>query len=198
MERDRIIGITGGIGAGKSVVSRILRLRGYHVYDCDFEAALIRDSSPDARELISHKAPDAIIASGRIDTAVLRNHFFSDSDLRDSLNTLIHKRVTEDIKDRRKMLDSARTLFIESAIMNSSGLVSMLSGLWIVQAPDSVKIERVKIRNGMRHEDIEGIMKVQQAEEMFDNAYAVLEYIYNDDNHSLLAEIDELTNKYKL
>jgi len=193
MKRD-IIGITGGIGAGKSVVSRILRLSGYHVYDCDFEARHIRDSSPDIRELISHKAPDAVTTDGNINAAALRNYFFYDSDLRESLNTLIHERVVEDIKSRRKILDSAETLFVESAIMNSSGLISMLSELWIVQAPDSVRIDRVKIRSGMSSEEIKGIMKVQQTEDKFEYAGIEVEYIYNDDYHSLLAKIEELLN----
>lgn len=76
---NKVIAITGGIGAGKSVVSAILTCMGYEVYDCDLNARQIMETSTEIKQTIASEiCPEAILADGTIDRAALGRHVFSD------------------------------------------------------------------------------------------------------------------------
>lgn len=157
-----IIGITGGIGAGKSVVSRILRLKGHEVYDCDSEATRLMEDFPDLRSNLRDRfGEECYDTHGKLNRKFLASRIFCDSSHRDWVNSLVHKAVREDIARRAEGVDSI--LFIESAIMVTSRLDGMCDEIWLVDAPEEVRIERAVERGGSR-EDISRRIKAQESE----------------------------------
>ncbi|MDE7143624.1 MAG: dephospho-CoA kinase, partial [Muribaculaceae bacterium] len=112
-----IVAITGGIGSGKSVVSRILRCMGYPVYDCDSEARRLMDGSAEILSRIAGEiSPDAIGADGRLRRDVLSAMVFSDSSKLQCLNSIVHGAV------RKHLLSTVAScgsplFFFETAIL---------------------------------------------------------------------------------
>lgn len=187
----KLIGITGGIGAGKSVVSRILRLSGYAVYDCDIEARGMMDKDSGIREAIKeHFGSESILENGTINRNYLAQRVFTDDSDRYWLNALIHSAVKENVWEWKNGREIA---FVESAILNSSGLAEICDEVWCVTADDPIREERAMKRGGMTWEDLNARMKVQANEFIFDRSISV-KVIDNNGRRSLLEQISFLIN----
>ena len=89
----KTIAITGGIGAGKSVVSTILRLMGYYVFDCDTEAKAIMDGSDAIKTALVTHIHEKAVVDGVIDRRLIAGVVFSDAAKLDKLNAIIHEAV---------------------------------------------------------------------------------------------------------
>ena len=163
-----IVGICGGIGSGKSVVSRILRLRGYAVYDCDLEARRIMDSSEEVLLALNSRFGDDVCpVGGPICRAELARRVFGDDDSRLWLNSLVHRLVREDVVEWHKAQSDAgrKVCYVESAILASSGLAAMCGEILIVDAPEDVRIARVKDRDSLDEDSIRSRIRSQMQEE---------------------------------
>lgn len=160
-----VIGITGGIGAGKSVVSRILRLMGFPVYDCDSEAKRIMNENPDVRTELKHILGESIYNDkGELDRVKMSSAIFTDSELRDKVNRVVHAAVKSDFIQWTLGLDSP--VFIESAILITGKLDGLCSKIWLVEAPMEIRIERVRKRNGLSDDAI--VSRIRSQEKEFD------------------------------
>lgn len=160
----RIIGIAGGIGAGKSVVSRILRLRGESVYDCDSEAKRLMDSSPSIKERMKETlGPTVINADGSICRPEVARIIFSDHSARRALDSIVHSEVLADVKRRAEAI-APRPLYVESAVMATSGLAKMMERVLLVTAPPAVRLQRAVARSNASPSDIQARMKAQEEE----------------------------------
>lgn len=147
----KLTGITGGIGSGKSVVSRILRLRGIPVYDCDLEAKRIMDSSGEVLHALHTRLGDEVCpAGGPICRPMLARHVFGDDEVRLWLNSLVHRLVRDDVALWASRMEAAghSRCFVESAILASSGLAAMCGEIWLVTAPEDERVARVARRDG--------------------------------------------------
>lgn len=142
-----LIAITGGIGAGKSVVSRILMALGYPVYDCDSRAKLLMDSSPEIKRRIAAEISPEAISDNAICRPVLAEIVFNNPQKLLALNAIVHHHVREDIA-AEALCTSSPILFIETAILYESHLDTMVSQVWNVTAPEPIRIERIIARNG--------------------------------------------------
>lgn len=159
-----MIAICGGIGSGKSVVSRILRQKGYGVFDCDYEARILMEGSPALRSALEEIAGSGIYdGSGRLRRQKLASILFSDSNLRGRVNRAVHSAVTQEIKDWLEEDESH--LFVETAIAAESGIGEMAAEIWMVEAPSEDRIQRVARRDGRSTGQIVGIMEAQKEEE---------------------------------
>lgn len=169
----RLVLIAGGIGSGKSVVCRILRALGHDVYDSDAEARRIMDNSPAIMEAIaSDICREAICRENGCDTIhrpTLAKAVFSDKEKLNRLNALVHGEVKADIMRRRDMLAEEgrcdRPLFVETAIPHSSGLDRMADEIWLVEAPEELRIERAMRRDNASRAAIEARIRTQTATE---------------------------------
>ncbi len=156
-----VVAITGGIGSGKSVVSRVLRAMGYPVYDCDSEARRIMESSPSILSRISSEiTPTAIAADGTLDRPALSAVVFSDSDALARLNAIVHGAVRVDVEERIAASDSP-LFFVETAILYESGFDSLADEVWEVTAPVEERITRVMSRSGLSREEVSRRMASQ-------------------------------------
>lgn len=186
----KIIGITGGIGSGKSVVSRILRLKGYEVYDCDSQAKLLMDSSERILSAIrSYFGDGAFNSDGSLCRTYLSARVFAHKNELLFLNSLVHGEVLEDV-----LVHAAKegdVLFVESAIMRASGLDSLCAEVWIVTAPDHIRAGRVVARDSISTDNVRSRMERQKGECDFSESVEV-RWIQNDGTVPLLPQVDRL------
>ena len=163
-----MIGICGGIGSGKSVVSRILRLRGDAVYDCDLEAKRIMDSSDEVLTALNGRYGDDVCpAGGPICRPELSRRVFSSDEERLWLNSLVHRLIREDVERWHSlcMAEGRERCFVESAILASSGLAAMCGEIWLVTASEEVRVERVMQRDSLSEDAIRSRIRSQREEE---------------------------------
>ncbi|MCD8388281.1 MAG: dephospho-CoA kinase [Bacteroidales bacterium] len=181
-----LIAITGGIGAGKSVVSQVLRAMGYPVYDCDTHAKRIMDNSAELKNQISREiSTEAIRADGSIDRPRLSAIVFGDAEKLATLNAIVHGAVKRDLMEWAKAQKGRA--FVETAILKESGLDKVVDDVWVVDSPRDVRVARVMLRSGLTREQVEKRMASQSASWPSDASV-----ILNDDSHSLLLQIDAL------
>ena len=187
---NRIIAITGGIGSGKSVVARVLGCMGYEIYDCDSQARQIMEESEDIKLAIGAEVcREAITASG-IDRRILAQKVFSDTQALEALNRIVHRHV----RDHFKEWSASRTIcFVETAILHSSGMDTLVDEIWEVTAPKEIRIERVIARNNLSIPEIEKRMEAQKAEEATIPALKK-RVINNDGAQAILPQIEALLN----
>lgn len=164
----KLIGLTGGIGTGKSTVARILRLRGYEVYDCDLEAKRLMDESLEVRRsLRDHWGEDIYSAEGELDRRKVAEYVFDDRREKAWLDSLVHGLVRDDVKRWAATLTdySHDTVFVESAILFTSGLADMCQEVWEVTAPLDTRVERVMKRSGLTREQALARIDAQREEQ---------------------------------
>lgn len=195
-KRLKIIGLTGGIGAGKSLVSRVLRGFGYPVYDCDSSAkSLMAEDRGIARDLVEICGEQIFSSEGFLDKAFLASIIFNDQEKRNAVNKVVHSAVRKDFLKVTAQCKSG-ILFVESAILATSGLYALCDGIWLVIAPDDVRVKRALSRGTSVAEDILARIKVQESEfEMLSSLEIPVDTINNDEGVAVLPQIDHLLSK---
>ena len=154
MPKTGIIAITGGIGAGKSVVSAILRHAGYSVYDCDSRAKMLMNDSPIIKEsLIAQFGTGVYDDAGNLNRQRLAGIIFNDAHALQYVNSVVHPAVRHDIA-HWCTLQPQRPVFIETAILKEGGLELMVDQVWNVTAPLEVRVGRVMKRNNVSREEV--------------------------------------------
>lgn len=152
-----LIAITGGIGSGKSVVSRMLSAMGYEVYDCDSRARMIvGDSREILSEIAARISADVVGEDWSLDRRALASIVFADSVKLGILNEITHGAVRRDLASWRASHEACgRLLFVETAILYQSGLDKMVDRVWEVTAPMETRIMRVMSRDGIDRGGVE-------------------------------------------
>lgn len=188
-----MIGITGGIGSGKSVVSGILRTLGYEVYDCDYEARRIMDSSVQLKEDIKHHLGECCVTDGGdLNRSKIAEIFFADICKRQWLNSRVHSLVKEDIIRRLENIVDNKPFFVESAILKTSGLDKFCNEIWVVTAPQAICLERACSRDGLHPDKVRQRMNAQKDE--FENFPddKIIRTIDNSGSKGILSQIRRL------
>ena len=176
----RRIGITGGIGSGKSVVSRLLRIMGYSVYDTDSEAKRLMESSLEVVQKLSECFGRDIYHNGRLNRGLLSSRVFGESDKIVLLNSIVHPVVRFDFYRWSESLNE-EICFVESAILYESRFDEL------VTAPEELRIGRVRQRSGLTEEEIKKRMAAQLSEEEKQRRAAHI--IWNDGNVSVIHRV---------
>ncbi|MDE7116395.1 MAG: dephospho-CoA kinase [Muribaculaceae bacterium] len=186
-----LVGITGGIGAGKSVVSRILRLKGYRVYDCDSRAKELMTGSEEIIAALRERFGEScVLADGSLDRKLISSRVFSVEEERIWLNRLVHAAVRKDLDIWRKT-GKDTLCFVESAIIATSGLDRMCDSIWLVESPEKLRIRRALGRGGITEKDLMQRIRTQQSE--FDMLPPdKTKRISNSGDSSLIEQIDIL------
>ncbi len=185
-----IIGIAGNIGAGKSVVSRILRCNGYTVYDCDREASVLMVADEMARlRLMDILGETCYLSDGSLNKPYVSEKIFSSEEDRENVNRVVHEAVRNDIA--RIARNRSGKMFVESAIMATSGLDKLCSRIWVVDAPEDVRLRRVIKRNGMTETEVRKRMESQRGElSLLPKEKMVM--VVNDDTSAMLGKVIHL------
>ena len=147
------VGITGGIGSGKSTVCRMLAERGIALYDADSRAKeLMSTSEPLRRALIENFGAETFTADG-LNRAYLAEMVFNNAEQLRLLNSLVHPAVIADFEAWAEEQEGHYVVF-ESAILFESGLESKVDSVVAVMAPESLRVERVMARDGHTREQV--------------------------------------------
>jgi len=146
----RLVGLTGGIGTGKSTVARTIRDLGVPVIDADLLARQVVEPGQPAHAEIVAAWPDVVDRRGGIDRKKLAERIFADPASRARLEAITHPRITERALEqadqfRRQGLPLA---FLEAALLVESGLHRRLDGLVVVVASEEQQVSRVMARAG--------------------------------------------------
>jgi dephospho-CoA kinase len=191
--KKRLIAIAGGIGSGKSVVSSILRVMGYEVYDCDSEAKRLMNSSQVIkRDLVENFGEQSVLADGTINSAYVGSVVFGNESALKKLNSIVHPRVKEDVVKHIEST-SRQVMFVETAILLKSNLLDLIDDAWVVEAPESVRVDRVMKRNSMCEEDVRKRIKAQEGQDY--NSLKSYRTIVNDGETPILAQVEKLVKE---
>ncbi|MDA9066474.1 dephospho-CoA kinase [Flavobacteriales bacterium] len=160
----RIIGITGGIGSGKSTIAKVFISIGFPVYNSDTRAKELINSNIDVIDSIKQEFGDDIYSSEGLDRKKMASIVFSDSDKLQKLNSIVHPAVGLDFD---KWANSQNTSFVlkEAAILFETGIYKSLDKTILVTCPKEERINRVMKRDSATKEAIEARMNSQWSEE---------------------------------
>ncbi|MCM1221824.1 MAG: dephospho-CoA kinase [Lachnospiraceae bacterium] len=184
----KVIGISGGIGAGKSIVCKVLQKWGFCVFDCDREAKALMDDDDDIKEQICHNISTEAVCGNIIDRKRLAEIVFGDKEKLKILNNIVHSAVRQKFASWLEKHYSERIVFVESAILHSSGMNNDIDLEWRIIASDETRISRVKIRNGLNTDQIKARIKAQEV----DKASRAHVYIENDGKKPLLPQLAKI------
>ncbi len=160
----RVIGLTGGLGSGKSTVSRFLKDLGAYILDADkigHETYL--PDTPAWKDLIAEFGGEIAGPDRQIDRKKLGAIVFSDPAKLQRLNAIVHPRMRDLISQKLRELErqGVRTVVLEAAILIEAGWVPLVGEVWVTQAPEDIVIRRVKARNSWGEEQIRARIRSQ-------------------------------------
>lgn len=188
----KTIAIVGGIGSGKSVVSHILRLLGYDVYDCDSNAKLLMNTSTRIQsQLIDAFGSEVVSSNGEINRRRLSDIIFRDKTSLNTINGIVHPAVKEDINQRLSESKS-KLYFVETALPQESGIDKMCDHIWLVDASKDIRISRVMARNSFSQEQVEERMRKQDYSKLDDSKTII---ITNDNHSAVLPQVVKALNE---
>lgn len=183
------VGITGGIGSGKSTVCRMLAERGVAHYEADRKAKELMASSEAVRKaLIENFGAETFTARG-LNRAYLAERVFNDAEQLRLLNSIVHPAVIADFEAWAEAQEGQYVIF-ESAILFEAGLEERVDAVVAVMAPEAVRVERVMKRDGASKEQVVARIKNQMSDdERSDRAkYSVV----NIDVEELEEDVEQL------
>ena len=162
--KTKLIGITGGIGSGKSTVSDILKHLGYKIYNSDIRAKeLIRGSV--IKDKLVNAFGDKILKNDKLDKKLLSEIIFENKSALKNINSIIHPEVKKDFKNWVKKNSKNKILFKESALLFESGTYNDLDKTILIIADKDLRILRVLERDKNRSKkEIESIINNQISE----------------------------------
>lgn len=158
------IGITGGIGSGKSTVCRLFAQRGIAVYDSDSEAKRLMAEDADLRSALIGRFGADVFPDGTLDRARLSACVFSDSQALADLNALVHPAVMRDF-DAWAERQSGPYVILESAILFEAGLQGRVDKSVAVLAPTELRVRRACQRDGCEETRIRERIAVQMTDD---------------------------------
>lgn len=168
----RIIGITGGVGAGKSEILSFIR-KNYpcEIYLADEVAHKIKEKGqPCYEQLVELLGREVLKEDGEIDKAKMAAIIFADERILQRVNEIVHPGVKEYILARIKEAEEKKSVelfFIEAALLIEAGYETMVDELWYIHADKEVRRKRLQENRGYSSEKIEQIMNCQLSEEDF-------------------------------
>ena len=158
------LGVTGGIGSGKTTACRMLEELGARVFYADDEAKrLLTDDASIRRRVIDVFGPESYLPDGSLNRRFLARMAFSDKALLDRLNALVHPRVLRRFEEAAQQAQREGTSLMvkEAALIFEAGAEHQLDTVAVVEAPLPVRIRRVCERDGVSHEDVTARMANQ-------------------------------------
>jgi dephospho-CoA kinase len=191
----KILGITGGIGSGKSIVSRLLEIMEIPVYDCDREAKRIMGSSVTVRKKLCDEFGDDIYRENTLNKVMLAAIIFNNPEHLKFVNSLIHPEVYNDFLVWGKKRSFRKWIGIESAILFESRFDRMVDITIHVTAPEEIRIQRIQKRDHTERESILNRMHNQMSDK---EKNCLANYIIvNDNKRGLLPQIENLLEVLK-
>jgi dephospho-CoA kinase len=189
------IGVTGGIGAGKSLVCEVFQLLGIPNYPADSRAKWLQSNDSELKAKIAfHFGKEAYFDNGELNRNYLSKEVFGDDDKLELLNRLVHPAVADDFKSWCAQHSDKPYVLKEAALLFETGAYKQLDATINVHASQEIRLKRTLARDPQRtQESVMAIMKKQLSEverlELADHT------IYNDETLSVIKQVMELHEK---
>ncbi|MFH2094480.1 MAG: dephospho-CoA kinase [Bacteroidota bacterium] len=190
----RIIGLTGGIGSGKSLICRIFEILRVPVFHADDAGRDILSQSPVVREKICKYFGKEIYGNGtEPDRKKLASFVFACPEKLKILNDIVHPEVIKLFKKWSGEINQCPYVILEAAILFESGTDSLCDLKVVVAAPENIRIERVMKRDNVRNEEVKARIRKQWPQEKLQK---LADYtIINDDKELLVRQVINLFDK---
>lgn len=188
------VGVTGGIGSGKSTVCDIFKILGAKTYNADLRARILTDTNTHIRSEIQKHFGKEMHVNGQLNRKLLASRVFNDHRALQQLNNIIHPVVFKDFEEWAETHQNEKYIIKEAAIMFESGANKNLDAIITVTSPLEMRIERVIRRDGSDRETIIARINNQMSDE--EKIKLSNFVIYNDDDHSLIRQVIELHEKF--
>lgn len=160
-----ILGLTGGIGSGKSAVAQHFVDLGVHLVDADHAARwVVEPGRPALDKIVEHFGPHVLQADGSLDRAALRARVFADADERRWLEALLHPLIGEEISQYLTRAESPYAILV-SPLLVESGQHRLTQRVLVVDAPEQLQLQRTMQRDQTTAEQVQAILKVQASRE---------------------------------
>ncbi|MEZ5582413.1 MAG: dephospho-CoA kinase [Candidatus Competibacteraceae bacterium] len=157
-----VVGLTGGIGSGKSAVSAAFERRGVPVIDTDRLARdLVNPGQPALQEIVVVFGPGCLTKSGTLDRSYLRGTVFADPLARARLEEILHPRIQQAVKDQLAAINAPYCLIVVPLLVETENLKAMMDRILVVDVPDGLQIQRVMARDGVDQEHVQRILDAQ-------------------------------------
>jgi dephospho-CoA kinase len=191
------IGVTGGIGSGKSLVCRLFGLLGIPTYDADSRAKWLMHHHPALRgDLLAAFGPDTYTSAGELNRTYLAGLVFRDQERLAQLNALVHPRVGEDFTAWAETNRHLPYVIKEAALLFEAGSYRDLNKVITVSAPPELRISRALLRDPHRTQaDVEAIIQKQLSEE--ERQAKADHVLYNDDLHLVIPQVLALDGLFR-
>lgn len=160
------IGITGGIGSGKSVISRLLRMMDVPIYDSDTEAKRLMQTDAGIRAELTALIKGELYTGHTLNKALLASYMFEDAQRVAQVNAIVHPRVKSDFRQWTNNIESSAPIVgIESAILLEAGFREEVDVVVLVYAPEDIRIRRAIHRDAASSESIIKRIRNQMSDE---------------------------------
>lgn len=190
-----ILGLTGGIGSGKSAVAQCFVDQGVHLVDADHAARwVVEPGRPALDKIIEHFGPAVLQADGQLDRAALRARVFANAEERRWLEALLHPLIGQEITQFLARAESPYAILV-SPLLIESGQHRLAQRVLVVDAPEELQVQRTMQRDQTSAEQVQAILKAQASrEERLRHANDVL--VNDRDLNWLRGEVERLHNFY--
>lgn len=158
------VGLTGGIGSGKSTVARVFNVLGVPVFEADTEAKRLMQDDPAVREAVIARFGPEVYPNGRLDRARLASIVFGDAEKISALNAIVHPAVRTAFAAWAKEQKGSYVL-MEAALMAENDGHRAFDSVIHVSSPEELRIQRVIARDGSAEEEVRARMRHQASEE---------------------------------
>ena len=187
------VGITGGIGSGKTLVCDVFRTLNVPVYHADPQARRIMEEDPDIHDRLIERFGGEVYSGGALNRTYLAARIFENEKERDFVNSLVHPAVHKDFLNWKKDHGDAAYVIEEAALLFESGAYKELDATIVVTAPVKIRLDRIMKRDKMMHNEIAARMSTQIKPE---EAVKMADYvIINDDKTFVLPQVLEIHQK---
>jgi dephospho-CoA kinase len=159
----RLVGLTGGIGSGKSTVSEMFRALGASVIDADQVAREVVQPGTEALVEVARRFPGTVDAQGHLDRAALGARIFSDPAERAALNAILHPRIQAEVQRQTAELAAAgvETVLYDAALLIENGLHHGMDGVVVVWVPAQLQRARLMARDGLSEAEAQARIAAQ-------------------------------------
>lgn len=156
-----IVGLTGGIGSGKSAATQVFQALGVDVVDADVMArVVVEPGKPALRIITEHFGQQVLHPDGSLDRAAVRQRVFANPTERQWLETLLHPLIRQEIAQRLRTAGSAYAI-LSSPLLLETGQDALTDRVLLIDAPEAQQVERTRLRDGASSEDVAAIMASQ-------------------------------------
>jgi dephospho-CoA kinase len=185
------IGLTGGIGSGKSFIAQIIEHMGYPVYYSDARAKELTKSNPSIKTGLISLFGEEVFVGNQLNAELISSKIFHNDELRTKVNELIHPIVRADF-EKWALNQHSALVFNEAAILFETGSYRNFDAIVLVCAPIELKIERVMNREKSSREAVLERMSKQWSDE---DKMKLTDYsILNDNQTPILIQLEEIIN----